>query len=158
MTLREHQVDYVLFKIVRDYEDTGLGLTTENEDELQKEITDIGESAEDSFTNIKSIFSYRSPKPFSRCYINELGYIANIDVDGKVYPNIVEIGDEEFLIGDLYKEKLEEMWNGKNHQKVKQTSLDKCRAGKCENCRAIAYNGIIEEFLSKLPSGYDNFI
>lgn len=158
ITIKEYGFDYALFKIVRDYEDNGQGLTIEEENYLKREIENLWD-VDDSFTNIKSVFSYRKPvPPVNRCWINSLGLLANINTDGKVYPNVVEIDQPEFCIGDLNTQSLEKIWNSERHQDVKRHSNEKWLSSKCKNCRAISYNIIINEIMDRIPCYYDAFI
>lgn len=156
--IKEKEFDYALFKIVRDYEDNGQGLHKDEEEYLKEEIENI-DYIDENFTNIKSIFNYRILPVFkNKCWINECGLLANVSTDGGVYPNIVEIDNTDFCIGNLYEEKLEDMWNGERHRIVKECSNKKWENRECKNCRAIAYNEIINEWKEKLPQYYDPFI
>lgn len=156
--IKQSEFDYALFKIVRDYEDNGQGLTEAEEAHLKNEIEGLAD-LDPNFTNIKSVFGYRKLPEFeNKCWVNQYGLIANVSMDGKVYPNIVEIDDPNFCIGDLYKQSLEQMWNSPRHNEVKETSNLKWAEGKCKNCRAIAYNGIINGIIEKIPTEYDAFI
>lgn len=156
--VREREFDYALFKIVRDYEDNGQGLTKEEETELKEEILKIGR-VDENFTNINRIFNYRTLPDFEeRCWTNFYGMLANVSTDGRVYPNIVEIDKEAFCIGDLNEETLDEMWNSPRHLEVKKRSDEKWAGGMCRNCRAMAYNEIYNQLRKGLPRYYDAFI
>lgn len=156
--IKEHQFDYALFKVVRDYEGSGQGIGKEEEDYLRKEIEKLGD-IDENFTNLNSIFHYRKPVAFlNNCWINQWGWLANISTDGKVYPNIVEIDHPEFCIGDINEQRLEDIWNSSKHQQVKELSKEKWLHGECKNCRAISYNAIVNDQLNCLPGSYDAFI
>lgn len=156
--IKERQFDYALFKIVRDYEDNGQGLSKEEETYLKSVIEECSDIDED-FTNLHTIFNYRTvPEFINKCWTNQYGMLANVSTDGRVYPNIVEIDKDEFCIGNLYKETLDEMWNSEQHNKVKKKSNAKWRSGKCKNCRAISYNNIINSINAKIPMYFDPFI
>lgn len=156
--IKEREFDYVLFKIVRDYEDNGQGLSQEEEQYLRTVIQEH-EEIDVNFTNLRSIFNYRkAPEFINKCWTNQYGMLANVSTDGRVYPNIVEIDKEEFCIGNLYETKLEKMWNSKQHEKVKEKSNAKWLSGECKNCRAIAYNNIINSLNQKIPKYFDPFI
>lgn len=156
--IREREFDYALFKIVRDYEDNGQGLTKDEETKLKAEIAGIEDINED-FTNIKAIFNYRALPEFkNRCWTNYYGMLVNVSTDGKVYPNIVEIDKEDFCIGSLYEMPLEDMWNSPRHEQVKQRSDEKWQSGACRNCRAMSYNAILNNWMSQLPKYFDPFI
>lgn len=156
--LKERKFDYVLFKVVRDYEESGQGLGKAEENYLRKTIEELG-VIDDEFTNLKHIFDYRNEVDFiGDCWMNRWGWLANISTDGKVYPNIVEIDHEEFLIGDLYEQSLEEIWNSPRHEEVKKISQETWLNGKCKNCRAISYNTIVNNHFKCMPKEYDAFI
>lgn len=155
---KESGFDYALFKIVRDYEDNGQGLDKAGEAFLRDRIAKISD-LDDEFTNLKSIFNYRSLPDFvDKCWVNQYGLLANVSTDGRVYPNIVEIDKEEFCIGNLYEERLEDMWNSPRHLAVKAASNLKWLQGSCRNCRAMSYNSIINEIRKCLPAYFDPFI
>jgi radical SAM protein with 4Fe4S-binding SPASM domain len=156
--LKDKNYDYVLFKIVRDYEDRGLGIKEDQMEILKKIIESIG-PLDNKFTNLDRIFDYKIQKlNHDKCIINEMGILANVNADGKVYPNIVEIGQENFCIGNLYDASLEKMWHGRIHDRVKEESHKKWSSKECKNCRSIAYNNIIYELLDKMPSVIEKFI
>ncbi len=157
-TIRERQFDYALFKIVRDYEDNGQGLNEEEEQYLRRVIEEH-QGIDEKFTNLRSIFNYRKQPEFvHKCWVNQFGMIANVSTDGRVYPNIVEIDKAEFCIGNLYETDLQDMWNSEQHKAVKELSNQKWVSGQCKNCRAIAYNNIINQVNAALPRYFDPFI
>lgn len=157
-TVKAKEFDYALFKIVRDYEGNGQGLSEMEEKALKREISECAD-VDERFTNLRSIFDYRVTPAFTgNCWVNQFGLIANVSTDGKVYPNIVEIDQPDFCLGDLHESDLEEIWNSQRHKDVKARSNVKWSSGVCRNCRAIAYNGIINELNAKLPSAFDPFI
>lgn len=156
--IKEREFDYALFKIVRDYEDNGQGLTKEEEQYLKEEILQCSD-VDAKFTNLHSIFNYRELPEFKhKCWVNHYGMLANVSTDGKVYPNIVEIDKEEFCIGNLYEKALEDMWNSEQHKRVKEKSNKKWLSGECKNCRAMSYNNIINAVNETMPSYFDPFI
>lgn len=156
--LKARSYDYVLFKVVRDYEDNGQGLSREEEDCLKEEIQ-IYKDYDRNFTNITGIFCYREAPCFkNKCWINQYGLLANVSTDGKVYPSVVEIDQKEFCIGDINADTLEEMWNSERHTEVKRLSNEKWIQGACRNCRSIAYNEIINQWQERLPAYFDPFI
>lgn len=156
--MKEKQFDYALYKVVRDYEDSGQGLGKAEEEFLRQEITQMGD-LDERYTNLNTIFNYRKPIEFeNNCWVNQWGWLANISTDGKVYPNIVEIDHPEFCIGDINEQSLKEMWNSPRHQEVKEISNKKWANGECKNCRAMSYNAIINRQLGILPNTYDPFI
>lgn len=156
--LKDREYDYALFKVIRDYEDNGQGLSDTAVSDLKSIISET-KNVDNRFTNINSIFDYRKKPEFkNKCWANQFGMIANVSMDGKVYPNIVEIDKPEFCIGDLNKNTLEEIWNSERHIAVKEKSNEKWLRGECVNCRCIAYNKIINEINDRLPHEYDPFI
>lgn len=160
-TIKEREFDYAIFKIVRDYEDRGLGVSDEKAKELEDVIKRLldEDKIDHNFTNLDTVFQYR--KPYTRssiCHINQMGLLAAVTPEGDVYPNISEIGKEEFLVGNLYQNSFEEIWYGSRHDEVKAISNKRWNCGDCKNCRAISYNMIMEELLKKLPIQMDPFI
>lgn len=160
-TMKEKQFDYALFKVVRDYEDRGLGLDKDAENYLINVIKKLEkeEKLDRKFTNLEEIFKFKKDIEVSNvCHVNNMGLIANINCDGNVYPNIVEIDNKNFCIGNLYNNSLEEIWNSEQHSRVKEVSNRKYSDKKCKNCRAIAYNRYINDILDHLPKEQDSFI
>jgi radical SAM protein with 4Fe4S-binding SPASM domain len=156
--IKDSKFDYALFKAVRDYEDNGQGLSKREEEYILDEISEL-EFINDDFTNIRNIFGYKKDiEHKGLCWTNQYGMIANVSTDGKVYPNIVEIDHEEFCIGDLNKQTLEEMWNSKRHLKVKELSNKKWQDSECRNCRAMSYNRLIQDMQEQMPKYFDPFI
>lgn len=160
-TIRERKFDYALFKVVRDYEDRGLGLDKEAEKYLKDVICRLkrDNKLDPKFTNLEHVFDFKKEISYSEsCHTNNMGLIANVSTDGKVYPNIVEIDNKEFLIGDLNEKPLEEIWNSERHNEVKIISNKKWNAQKCKNCRAIAYNEKVDKCIKNMPKKCDSFI
>ena len=160
-TLKNCNYDYVLFKIVRDYEDRGLGLSEETVTELKKEVQilcDAGKINHD-FTNLDKIFDYRKPyNPAGTCHINKIGLLAVVTPECDVYPNIAEIGNTEFCAGNLVDTNFENIWNSQQHSRVKEISEKHWQQGICKNCRAISYNVRINDMVSNLPRCEDPFL
>lgn len=160
-TMKEKQFDYALFKVVRDYEDRGLGLDKEAENYLKNTIARLKKEnkLDSKYTNLEYIFDFKKETKFKDiCHVNNMGLIGNINTDGKVYPNIVEIDDSEFCIGDLNKNDFDEIWNSKQHGAVKEKSNCKWKNKQCKNCRAMNYNQIMDRMLEEIPNELDKFI
>ena len=159
--LRSQGFDYVIFKVVRDYEDRGLGLSEVDVAVLRRQIEELENSGEidPRFTNLNKIFDYRAPyEPAERCWVNEAGLLAAVTPEAEVYPNIAEIGRPDFLIGNLKENNFEDLWNSPRHSAVKLASNQLWQQGRCRNCRAIAYNGVIKDILSMATKEADPFI
>ena len=160
-TIKEKDFDYAIFKIVRDYEDRGLGVSDDKVRELENVIQELSKEGkiDHNFTNLDSVFSYRKPyTPSEVCHINQMGLLAAVTPEGDVYPNISEIGKKEFLVGNLYESSFEEIWNSDRHREVKENSNRRWKCGDCRNCRAISYNMIMDRILETLPLEMDPFI
>lgn len=160
-TLQQREFDYVLFKVVRDYENRGLGISDQVEGKIKNEVDLLERSGkiDSSYTNLNRIFTYRKPYHKSHiCHTNQMGLLATVTPEGDVYPNIAEIGKEKFLIGNLKEKNFCEIWNGAQHEEVKKHSNKQWREGICKNCRAISYNVLIEELLNKIPREEDPFV
>ena len=160
-TMKVRNFDYALFKVVRDYEDRGLGIDEEAEKYLKDTIKRLSEEGklDRKFTNLEYIFNFKKDREVSEvCHVNNMGLLANISPEGEVYPNIVEIDDKDFCIGNLYENSLEELWNSERHNEVKEISNKKYSCHKCKNCRALSYNQFINDIIKDLPSKQDSFI
>lgn len=160
-TMKERGFDYAIFKVVRDYEDRGLGLSQDKENYLKEKINELKDKNKinSNFTNLDKIFDFKKEVKFSEvCITNQLGMIANVNTDGTIYPNIVHIGDLDFCIGNINEEILTKIWNSKRHREVKENSNMKWKKCECKNCRAIGYNQIIDTILKSVPKELDPFI
>ena len=160
-TLQAREFDYALFKIVRDYEDRGLGLSNDMVEKLQEEIETLKSSnmIDSRFTNLDRIFAYRKPYDTTGiCHVNNMGLLAAVTPEGDVYPNISEIGHEEFKVGNLAENSFEEIWNSQRHNEVKAVSNENWKSGLCKNCRAISYNVQINNILTGCPKEEDPFV
>lgn len=160
-TLKDRGFDYANFKIVRDYESRGLGVSDEMAQELRQEIAALKQAGklDRRYTNLETIFNYRkSYQPVRTCHMNQMGLLAVVTPEGDVYHNISEIVREDFRIGNLHEAPLEKLWNSPEHEKVKKRSEDLWISGKCQNCRSIGFNERINEVLEGLPSKMDPLI
>ncbi len=160
-TLKQRGFDYALFKIVRDYESRGIGISASAEQIIKDEVEILKQNGKinSSFTNLDRIFSYRKPyTPSPVCHTNQMGLLAAVTPEGDVYPNIAEIGERNFWVGNITEKSFAELWNSERHQSVKKYSNRQWGEGKCENCRAISYNVRIEEMLKSVPKEEDPFV
>lgn len=159
--LKNNNYDYVLYKIVRDYEDRGLGINEEKALEVKERIDTMMKQGllYEKFTNLNHVFDYRNTVQFTgKCFVNDMGLLANISPEGEVYANIAEIGKKEFCIGNINDESLQKIWNSERHNQIKDLSNSTWEMGKCKNCRAISYNKIIENLSDSMPRYQDSFI
>lgn len=160
-TLQKKGFDYANFKIVRDYESRGLGLSEEKLKELKDEVTRLVTEGkvDHRYTNVDKIFDYRvSYKAVKTCHMNQMGLLAVVTPEGDVFHNISEILMDEFRIGNLHEKPLDELWNSSEHDKVKERSEKLWLSGRCENCRSIGFNECINEVLKGIPSQMDPLI
>jgi radical SAM protein with 4Fe4S-binding SPASM domain len=159
--LKNNKFDYVLYKIVRDYEDRGLGVNEEKALEVKERIDAMMKQGllDEKFTNLNHVFDYRKTVQFTgKCFVNDMGLLANISPEGEVYANITEIGKKDFCIGNINNKPLQEIWNSERHNQIKDLSNSTWKTGKCKNCRAITYNKIIENLNNSMPRFIDSFI
>jgi radical SAM protein with 4Fe4S-binding SPASM domain len=159
--LKNNKYDYVLYKIVRDYEDRGLGINEEKALEVKKRIDTMIKQGllNEKFTNLNHVFDYRNTVQFTgKCFVNDMGLLANISPEGEVYANIAEIGKKEFCIGNINNKSLDKIWNSERHNQIKNLSNSTWEMGKCKNCRSITYNKIIENLYDSMPRFQDSFI
>lgn len=160
-TLQDRGFDYANFKIVRDYESRGLGVSDEMAEELKKEIRQLADAGkiDRRYTNLESIFNYREQyKPIRTCHMNQMGLLGVVTPEGDVYHNISEIVRPDFKIGNLHDAPMHELWNSPAHELVKKRSHELWVSGKCENCRSIGFNQRINEVLEGMPSKMDPLI
>lgn len=157
-TLKKEKFDYANFKIVRDYESRGLGVSKEMEVELRREVEQLiaDGKVDHRYTNVDMIFSYRKPyKPIKTCHMNQMGLLGVVTPEGDVYHNISEIIRDDLRIGNLHDKPLDQLWNSLEHNIVKERSQKLWLSGKCENCRSIGFNSRINEVLEGMPSHMD---
>lgn len=160
-TLENKGFDYANFKVVRDYESRGLGLSEDMVAEIKKEIKVLVDDGkvDHRYTNIDMIFDYKKPyEPIKTCHMNKMGLLAVITPEGDVYHNISEIGCDDFKIGNLHEKPLHKLWNSMEHEEVKKRSHNLWKSGGCKNCRSIAFNQRINEILEGMPSHMDPLI
>ncbi len=157
--LKKCNYDYALFKIVRDYEDRGLGITPEVENDLKAYIEKNEKNIDKKFTNINNLFSYKKPyRNIGGCHVNKMGLLAVITPDGEIYPNISEIGDKNFLVGNVNDSSFSDIWGSEEHYRVIEHSSENWRENKCKNCRCISYNNIINSIIESTPDFEDAFV
>lgn len=160
-TLKDRGFDYALFKIVRDYEDRGLGLDDVANTRLSETVAELAREGkiDPQFTNLDRLFTYRKPyEPVGDCYVNAMGMLAVVTPEGDVYPNISEIANQNFWVGNLHNEDFDAMWHGEQHGRVKAYSSKLWCEGKCRNCRAISYNNLIAGLVNGMPAELDPFV
>lgn len=157
-TLQQKNFDYAFFKVIRDYEGNGYGLSSNEIAELKKMIEIRASEINPDYTNLLNIFEFSKEYSGNKCWANEFRLLCNIHSNGDVYLCIPQIGNPEYSIGNLNENSLEELWNSFKHEEVicKLNSL--YEMGNCKNCRAIAYNRIINELIVKVPNMEDPFI
>jgi GTP 3',8-cyclase len=94
-------------------------------------------------------------KTYSKCHSTPFfwGYLSSM---GDVYSCSVFLGDERFLLGNIYKQSFQEIWEGdkrrKNWELMKNFDASNCRNG----CRMDACNRYLD--LLKNPQQHVNFI
>ena len=73
--LKDREYDYALFKVIRDYEDNGQGLSDTAVSHLKSIIAET-KNVDSSFTNINTIFDYRKKPEFkNKCWGDTTGCI-----------------------------------------------------------------------------------
>lgn len=149
--------DYVIFIPAVDYERRGLALDA-------RQVAALGDMAvngnfDENFTNFHALarrsFGYYAreagsspgaPGPVGPCQAVRLGATAFINYDSRVYTCQPNIGRREAAIGDLRERPLSAFWGGRRHRAVAEKLCAEYRAGACSNCRAIAYNRVVQEY------------
>lgn len=98
------------------------------------------------------------------CWPVKLMSTAFINYDGEVYLCQPHIGNKEYSIGNIIDTPLEYLWiNRSRHEEVINKLVTNFQQGKCANCRAIAYNRVVQEYEDTEPNVpitiiKDNFI
>lgn len=121
------------------------------EEELQKFSTE----------NFKVIFrshtmkKLKDRKPYRHCL--GLPFWAYVDSAGNVWACSAYLGNTAFLYGNLYQNSFQEIWTGKQRQKVLKTAEQTLDIKQCrEVCRLDEINSYLWEL--KHPSAHVNFI
>ena len=151
---KELGVDYLIFIPAVDYEKRGnVELSEEEKDYLRDEVKDIESSLDDSFTNLRRItkqggayYKKEENRGFP-CYANQIRATAFINYDGGVWLCQPHIGNQKYCIGNINDCKFTEIWNSQRHCEVIELLDSEHEMGKCKNCRSIAYNRVLHNYI-----------
>jgi radical SAM protein with 4Fe4S-binding SPASM domain len=148
---RQSGFDYIVFTPARDFEGTGLGMTTDNLHALQDNIRARWEEADPDFCNLRSIaFSQHDRTtyiPTDLCWALELRLLAICDPAGDIYTCIHRIGDKRYSIGSIKESQFHMIWNSESHLSIIATLNKEQAEGKCRNCRFFAINSEIQNLI-----------
>lgn len=94
-------------------------------------------------------------KGYRRCLA--LSFWSYIDAGGNLWGCSVYLGDEHFLLGNIYRQSFKEMWEGEKRMKMLRWIEEEFDASKCRvNCRMDEVNRYLWEL--KHPPEHVNFI
>lgn len=94
-------------------------------------------------------------RAYDRC--NAMSFWTYIDAAGSLWGCCNYIGDERFLLGNLYEQSFEEIWNGERRRSVLHWVQNDMDAHQCRiNCRMDEVNRYLWELTH--PPGHVNFI
>jgi radical SAM protein with 4Fe4S-binding SPASM domain len=146
--------DYLIFIPAVDYEGRGdVELDIEEQDCLIEIVKDLAPSLDDSFTNLKRMMSLgvshykKDEKGGFPCYANYIRGTGFINYDGGVWLCQPHIGNPKYCIGNINKHRLIEIWNSEMHCKVIELLDVEHKRGNCRNCRSIAYNNVLHNYI-----------
>lgn len=167
----ESGFDYIIFIPAIDYEKNQIDLNQEQKECVLEQIEKCIDKINPENTNLLNIKKnqirhYQTTytdkiSNCSSCSSNMIRSNAFINYDGNVYLCQPLIGNEEYAIGNLNDNNFSDIWNSKKHLEILDKLNYRFKNGNCENCRAISYNIIINEYLNKkeikeIPK--DNFL
>lgn len=147
--------DNCYFRFVGDYENRGLCLSQQSHDILRKRFQENLDLCNDKrFTNLAQLLEPASPvgrTQHKRCWCLDLRIGANVDSSGEVYLCVRDIGKQQFSIGNVSMEAFPEIWNSDRHCSVIEMLQHRYASGRCNNCRYLLYNPVIEKIIELLP-------
>lgn len=103
---------------------------------------------------IQAIKKLEKEKPYKHCLA--LPFWSYITTRGDVYSCSMFLGDERFLLGNIYKQKFRKIWSGKRRQK----NMELMKTFDVSNCRLCCRMDACNVFLHSLknPHPHVNFI
>ncbi|EAK9947405.1 radical SAM protein [Campylobacter lari] len=165
--------DYIIFIPAVDYEKRKIDLTLEQRESVLNQIENGLKEIDPKKTNLLNVrknnighYSQEYLPNFHNakfCHSIMMRTNVFINYDGEVYLCQPLIGDLNYSIGNINETRFLDLWNSDRHRHVIEKLNCKFSSGACENCRAIAYNRVLDGFiydnnfdLSNLPN--DNFL
>jgi radical SAM protein with 4Fe4S-binding SPASM domain len=159
--------DYIVFIPAIDYESRGnIELDEQEKAAFGKRVLEMVPRLDDSFTNLMSIAS-RDVSYYKKadngaypCYANNMRATSFVNYDGGVWLCQPHIGNFQYAIGNIYENRLSQIWNSERHNKVIDLLDIEHKIGNCSNCRSIAYNSSIHKFIrsGEGENYYDPFL
>ena len=163
--------DYLIFVPAVDYEGAGFGLTEQNRAIVHALIRNNAALFDDEFTNAKGlikkgiahygVFEQPCIAVPQQCHAINFRTNAFINYCGGVWLCQPHIGNPLYKIGDVNECSIASIWNSPRHKEVIELLDWQYCQGNCENCRAIAYNRVIdgmEEHYDPIHVPYDPFL
>jgi radical SAM protein with 4Fe4S-binding SPASM domain len=156
--IKRINVDYHIFRLAVDFENSMKPyINSKQYKSMMNKIKLEWKVIDEKYTNIKQIFDCDNPAIKGECWIVKKGLYCCIDANGDVYPCLYYVGDSKYCIGNIYKEKLENIWKSKKHREIIKKLNDISKRGECPSfCRFKRYNQLIEKInYFKIPNQKD---
>lgn len=150
--------DYIIFIPAVDYEERGVGLGSNEQKEILHLVSENRNLFDPKFTNAikwltQNVDHYtqedyrgRMGVPDAGCSAIQIRANAFVNYCGGVWLCQPHIGNPSFSIGSLSNARFSEIWNSIGHQKTIMDLNCEFSAGRCRNCRSIAFNRAADEF------------
>ena len=151
--------DYCFYRVVADFEERGLALSEKSKKVLENSILENIDLCDADYTNLADLFNeskFLLKRNDKRCWSLDLRLLSNVDAFGDVYLCVPDIGDRDYAIGNIKEQSLENIWNSERHRSIIEKLQKRYAEGKCQNCRCLRYNAVIEQINEFLPSVVDD--
>lgn len=150
--------DYVIFIPAVDYEGRGIGLGPEEGSQVKALLANSKAIFNPNATNAidligRNVSHYRqsdyrldNPGCSAGCSAVKIRANAFVNFCGGVWLCQPHIGNPVYQIGNLYQNRLLEIWNSPRHHEVASLLHMEFANGACRNCRSIAFNRVADQF------------
>ncbi len=157
--LKDSGIDYLVIKPYSEHPSTKKKsifiLENINLDKLENKINKISKKQIKIIFRHQTMVKMKEKKPYEHCL--GLPFIAHVSADGSVYPCNNFIGNKEFILGNLYSQTFEEIWQSQKRKMIMKRIYEKWDVTKCRKaCRIDDINCYLWEL--KHPDGHVNFI
>jgi radical SAM protein with 4Fe4S-binding SPASM domain len=153
--LKRSGFDYVIYSVVKDFENSGVALSPQGDALLQEFRTD------DLFKSGFASVGYPATQPYSpttECWVTTLRLNAIIAPSGSVNLCIPDVESSDLSIGNVFSQPFRLLWNGERHHKVMNQLQSRYRSGACRNCRFIRSNSMIASFMANAAGMHREFL
>lgn len=155
--LKKIGVDYFTVKPFSQHPQSGNILQVDYQEmlDMEKEIRELETENYKIYFRAHSMNKLACRRNYTQCLA--LPFMVYIDAKGNLWPCIVFMGKEELSYGNIYKESLEEIWEGKRRKDLMNffASMDLEK-----NCRELCRLDEMNQYLTELqnPGAHVNFI